>query len=295
MEDEMNATFKRPTGEPPWQSAPTRTTRRGNDDRPRIRPRSQRQQQPEGIPPKYLIGAAAVCALGLLFWYLPGMGTRLAEKRVAGISPADMLDKLMDGDDLPDNIPLEVEGILDTRVPLARQELVVSEDLSGQMMQTGNETLHVFGLLFPSECKLIDNDAYIRSHAKEVQRSSNQRVYSRGYTLADAYLAMVSSYNSACGDKAILVQLQEEHHGDVFEAVRDAITLEEQEFDPGDWDVQLAREAALEARLILASDNLQHGVFTVQLTELDPEAGLDEVDSGYIEGVEITRTVVQII
>ena len=277
-------------GDPPREDAPAYGT-------PIYRPPATSGGK-KGFPALPLLVVLALVLVYFVYRYIAGgeMRQKIREATLAveGISPDEMMEKLLSDDELPEVIPLEVEGVLDLRLGLYMCEYPESSFSQSRIPYI--TSIKVYGLLYPSGCGVwIDRDT-VRSFAEEAEDflAESSNIDTEEYITITENLQ--TAYSETCGDAVVLVELSEDAHPQLYKDV-EKIALEHVNRGRGGpaYDIRdMADSERLAVKHLLDTDNLRQGAFTVQIVA--HEAALaDEVSSEEpTKGVEVSRTVKEV-
>ncbi len=266
------------------RSAPRRSSRGKGDET-------------QGIPPWLLITVAVVAVLAVAAWHFTG-GNRRARKMVDGLSPDEVTRLLLDGAELPDTLTVQVGGLLDKRVSMVEYEVMAHEDPSKapRKVDPGHiENLRVFGLLFPSDSELLEREYLLRDHANALLGALRGAGGLGDFTTAwnravDAQHALFSVYAGACGDEAILVELDKASHQEFFGEMRTLAAREMTARATGDTRAWETESLKLFAK-VLEPEYFSAGTFDVRVIEHHAQLAESVKDDDMTPGLEVPVTV----
>jgi hypothetical protein len=271
--------------------------RRNTTDQPTTGTSRGKGDETQGIPPWLLITVAVVAVLAVAAWHFTG-GERRARKMVEGLSPDEVTRMLLDGAELPDTLTVQVGGLLDKRVSMVEYEVMAHEDpsMAPRKIDPGHvENLRVFGLLFPSDSELIEHEHLLRDHAHAMlgalRSTGGLGELSTAWNRAvDAQDALFSVYAGACGDEAILVELDKESHAEFYLEMRTLAAREMTARATGDNRAWESASLKIFAR-ILEPEYFSTGTFDVRVIEHHEQLANAVADDEATPGVEVPVTV----
>ncbi len=251
----------------------------------------------QGIPPRYLIGAGVLIAAAFAYYWFSGAERREAAK-YADVPAEEMTRMLLDGEVLPPTLTVQVEGLLDKRGGMYLFEYMQTTDADGKAykVNTGDiQSVRVFGLLFPTGTELLDHEFLLRNHAyalRDVLGPSGRISHrSRGWNRAvDAQDALFSVYSGACGDEALLVEIDEGRHEKLYERITELARREIEAERTGNYSLVEAGSLVVHS-LLAEQDYFVSGAFDVRQIEHQAEVAAELAKSELTPGVRFPATV----
>lgn len=238
--------------------------------------------------------AVTAATLGLLavggVVYQSGADVREAELAMAGLTPAQVARRLFANKDLPDVIPIEVEGVLELRLNHCEYEYAGIARPDRIRKLTG---CTVYALLYPMDSAVATEDSQVADLAAQAKEFADVGdIDNKEY--ADLWDELCETYKELATGPAILVRLDRDKHPLLYQQAEEESLLivqnQGREMSPATLSIAHRNlcNRLLDARLLIK------GTIRVQVVEHDARvAGMIGKDD-FTHGVRIVRTVKEV-
>jgi hypothetical protein len=244
----------------------------------------------------------------LAVWYYMGREERHAREFIEMMTPGQIASALFQSDELPDCIPLPVEGILDLRLP--HFEFMWRPDRS--LTAYDYDSVRVYGLLYPSDSDIDEYTGQLRELAGIIAAPASAEgtqllrdsEFVKKYE--DALNEFSRVYEEMSAGDAVLVELDLKKHSDLLEASKARMRKQASELEnsatrlleryrtgeSGPPAEQVIAENAALVKSVLRTDSMKRGVFNLQIIEHRSSMQSSYKQSGSLRPrVRLVRTV----